>query len=233
MDNKGKMQLKYLPMLFFAAALIVIVWQSVVQGIRPLQITQEGLSAVGTQFGMLLLISLFVERSVEVLLSAWRSRGADKLDKEIIELQKIFNTEYIEIEKIEQMIAKDQIDNFQSLIEEKKNLASAKDLLDLKENETLELAISRKKVERTKYSAESRSNAIWFAVLLGCLISASGFQFLSNLIHQEKSGNPSSFFRTVDIIITGLVLAGGSDAITRIIKSFTEFFDSTRKSTKN
>jgi len=34
-------------------------------------------------FGYLVLISLFIERAIEVFLSAWRSQGADMLDHEI------------------------------------------------------------------------------------------------------------------------------------------------------
>ena len=39
-------------------------------------------------FGYLLLISLFVERAIEVFLSAWRSGRADELDIEIANLNK-------------------------------------------------------------------------------------------------------------------------------------------------
>ena len=41
-----------------------------------------------TMFGYLVLISLFVERAIEVFLSAWRSAGADELDREISSINK-------------------------------------------------------------------------------------------------------------------------------------------------
>lgn len=48
----------------------------------------EIITSLPTMFGYLLLISLFVERAIEVFLSAWRSGRADELDIEIANLNK-------------------------------------------------------------------------------------------------------------------------------------------------
>mgnify|MGYP000073641249 CR=1 FL=1 len=46
------------------------------------------LNVLPSMFGYLVLISLFVERTIEVFLSAWRSKGADELDLEIVNKKK-------------------------------------------------------------------------------------------------------------------------------------------------
>lgn len=48
-----------------------------------LEFGNDVLKALSTMFGYLILISLFVERTIEVFLSAWRGQGADELDFEI------------------------------------------------------------------------------------------------------------------------------------------------------
>jgi hypothetical protein len=60
----------------------------------PLKLRGDAVSSVGPLLGMLLAVSLILERSTEVILSAFRGGSADLQDLEISELtEKIKNTE--------------------------------------------------------------------------------------------------------------------------------------------
>lgn len=157
-------------------------------------------------FGYLVLISLFIERAIEVFLSAWRSQGADMLDYEISK-----NKSVIE--------ALSDANNNAGL--NKTDISDAsKTLLALQE-------------ERVIYSAHSRFIAQWMGLGIGFLVSLVGVRVLGNVIDiASLSGSQQGVFTVVDILLTGAVLAGGSEAINKIMKVYNSFMIATEKKTK-
>jgi len=158
----------------------------------------DPLTSLPSLFGYLLLISLFVERVIEVILSSWRSGGADKLDNQIDQLKKV-------IAALEKPGEGNPVD--------KNALAVAvKKLEDLQ-------------VERTQYRAGSRFASIWIGVVVGAIVALAGVRILGNLLDASSlaDGIHKNLFIVVDVLLTGLVLAGGSEAINKVMKIYNSF----------
>lgn len=150
--------------------------------------------------GYLFLISLFVERAIEVFLSAWRSEEADKKDLAIIQLYK----------KLE--LATDKNSN------EAKNLCTT-----IEENEK----------NRSVYSAKSRIYAIWAGIIIGGFIALVGIRTLATIVDSSSlTGIHLHLFQMVDILLTATVLAGGSEAINKLMKVYNSFATSTSNKLK-
>lgn len=149
--------------------------------------------------GYLLLISLFVERAIEMFLSAWRSEAADKKDLEIKHLNEKINA-----------VGGKSIENRDVVYKELKKLEA----------------------ERSQYSAKSRTYALWAGLIIGALISLIGIRTLNNIIVvKDLAGIQKQLFISVDILLTASVLAGGSEAINKLMKVYNSFMNTTIKKT--
>ena len=187
---------KFLGLLIFGAV-------SILAGlISPIQLDfQENVAQkLPTLIGYLFLISLFVERAIEVFLSAWRSEGADNLDFEIAHKKK-------EIEKHSGEDAGVSIESLYTKLEQ----------------------IER---DRVIYSTQSRSIAQWTGLTIGICISFIGIRVLGNIVNPPSVDTlQMNIFVAVDIILTAAVLAGGSEAINKIMKVYNSFMLATVKKT--
>ncbi len=151
--------------------------------------------------GYLLLISLFIERSIEILLSAWRSENADLKD--------------IAIKHIKEDVT-------HAIQTENANLSSLRD--KLKELE----------VDRSLYSSKSRIYAIWAGLIIGALTSMAGIRALEGIVIVDSDSVndvQKSIFMLIDISLTATVLAGGSNAINKIMKVYSGFMEATKSRT--
>ena len=154
-----------------------------------------------TLIGYIFLISLFVERAIEVFLSAWRSDGADNLDFKITYKNK-------------------EIENHSG---EDADVSKSALYADLE----------RLEKDRVFYSAKSRSIAQWTGLTIGICISFIGIRVLGNIVNPSTlTSLQMNLFVTVDVIITAAVLAGGSDAINKMMKVYNSFMSATEKKTK-
>lgn len=157
-------------------------------------------------FGYLLLICIFVERSIEMFLSSFRGAGADKLDLKIKNLQ----------ENIKDLEGKMQFDDvaMKQLTEMKTNLRTTGD-------------------DRAHYRAESGYLALWIGLLIGLVVSLVGVRILGNIVEfdnmvdKQKGG-----FIAVDVLLTGSVLAGGSEAFNKIMKVYNSFMTKSAENNK-
>jgi len=164
---------------------------------------QNILKDLTSMLGYLMLMSLFVERTIEVFLSAWRSAGADQLDREITETGK----------RIVESSAT-SLDNG-DLPQLKKELRS----LDMK---------------RTEYRADSRYISQWLGLGIGVLVALVGVRTLGNIVVVSGASELQvGIFVIVDIVLTGAVLAGGSEAINKIMKVYNSFMISTAEKAKS
>ncbi len=153
--------------------------------------------------GFLILISLFVERTIEFILSLWRSAEADRMDRQIEKLNKdiIQAGDDIENEKIKLQ----QLDR------------------ELKEAED----------ERSEYRSVSRLAALWTGMVIGVIVALTGVRILGSIFEVTCiSEIHKSLFIMVDILLTGCVLAGGSEAINKIMKVYNSFMTKAVKSNK-
>ncbi|MEG3617406.1 hypothetical protein V5T82_02965 [Magnetovibrio sp. PR-2] len=158
---------------------------------------------IPNMLAILLVASLVLERAIEVFLSALRSEKADEKDTELSNLH----------------------DNLQQLL--------AADPTDPAKIQDLRTDLETKNYERTVYSAQSRQIAQWLGLGLGIMIAFVGVRILGNLVTPpaiKAEGYP--MFVVVDIFLTGAVLAGGSDAINKIMKLYTGYMDTATKNLK-
>jgi hypothetical protein len=130
--------------IFLILGVGILVW---ITTPTQLEFGNHALSDLPTMFGYLVMISLFVERTIEVFLSAWRSQGADELDLKIATIQK-------------KIIKADK---------DQENPDSVKNSLDFINQEFEKL-----QEKRAIYSAESRSLAHWFGLGIGVMVSLVG-----------------------------------------------------------
>jgi hypothetical protein len=166
---------------------------------------------------LLFAVALFMERSIAVFLSAWRSGGADVLDEDIRAVNK-------------------NIANLKKLIEDGKIEANIKEYSNqLEENES---RLSNLLKNRIEYRAVSRQIAIWLGLGFGLLISSAGIRILSAFITEESLAiivrtTQGYIFSVVDVLLTGSVLAGGTGAINKLMKVYYSFTTKTADKINN
>ena len=147
----------------------------------------------------LLLASMFLERAIEVFLSAWRGGGADVLDSDIAYHQK-------EIDTLEQIAPEQRSDTQNTALENEKT------------------KLGPKITERVQYRADSRFIAQWMGLGMGIVIALVGVRVLNNLVDTSAlEAGIKPYFVTVDVLLTGALLAGGSDAINKIMKLYSGY----------
>lgn len=187
---------------FLAVALIATLSWS----IHPAQLQFDAHIAqkLPNTIGYLFLVSMFVERAIEVFLSAWRSEEAEMKDLHISQIKAKISTH-----------ANDA--NSTTLT------ALQQDLLEAEK-------------DRVIYSTKSRLLAQWMGLIIGICISFIGIRVLASIIDISTFDTLEKFqqntFILVDIILTAAVLAGGSEAINKLMKVYTGFMLNTVNKSK-
>ena len=191
---------------FGTFALVGVAYFAWLWQFESLPFKSEAASNLPAMFGYLLLICIFVERSIEMFLSSSRGANADKFDREI--------------EKLQNKIA--------GLIENKQT--ADEDGVSLKElNDQLEVVQDI----RNDYRADSRFMAIWIGLFIGVMVALVGVRILGNIVETENlSGNFKRWFTLVDVLLTGSVLAGGSEAFNKIMKVYNSFMTKSAENNK-
>jgi len=161
---------------------------------------QDVVEKIPSLLGYMVLVSLFLERAIEVFLSALRSGGADQRDN-ALKQHRLKITEHEAA-----MQAAGTPDTQVALAALKKELGEMEE-------------------DRVAYSAKSRIVAQWMGLSVGILISMAGVRVMGSVVSfAPAQGSLSNFqvnlFLFVDVFITGAVLAGGSDAINKIMKVY-------------
>ncbi|MDH3973142.1 MAG: hypothetical protein OEV42_02575 [Deltaproteobacteria bacterium] len=168
-----------------------------------------------TMFGSLILIALFVERSIEMFLSVWRSQGADNLDRMIEKSRRDVELKQKELEKLP-----DNVSNSKGE-EANNNLSAARESLDNVED------------KRVAYRVDSRFIALWAGLLIGIFVSLVGVRVLGNIVEFKcEKDFQEGLFTVVDILLTGSMLAGGSESINRLMKVYNNVMSATSERAK-
>ncbi len=159
-----------------------------------LKLNQEGLTLFGQILGTLLMLSAVLERALDVLLSIPRAEDSEKLRAAVDEQQRI-------------------VDEAQ-----KQNTPVPQDMIN---------ALEKAKAVRAEFRAKTMRLAMVGGLVVGVVVSAIGFRVLQTLIDttslDELGRLQRSAFDFVDIVLTGAVLAGGSDGIHKLIEVYRRF----------
>jgi hypothetical protein len=153
-------------------------------------------------FTILLVVALLAERALEIFVGTWRSPGATQLE--------------LAVRTAEQHVSR---------------LAGADDSTLRQARTTVEEA----RRAESGYRCTTRLIALWAGLALGFLVSGVGLRALEMLIDPALSGwsaGQASAFRLVDSLLTGGVIAGGSEGIHRIASVFDNFMSTAAKRAK-
>jgi hypothetical protein len=184
-------------------------------------------------FGSLFLISLFVERVIEVFISVWSDRQTSVHEQ---------NLDYWQARQ--GRLAQD----VQKLIAERDGTpspdATRKATIDqlLQQKRTaIEEADANADVETKAllpFEARTRKISTWIGLVVGIFASAVGFRFLTQIVNIDHIYDPTKnllseqfrWFVAADVLLTGAVLAGGSKLVHQIFSVYESFMESSQKS---
>lgn len=153
--------------------------------------------------GWLFAVALIVERAVEVVVMVFRDQQADLLDEAENQAIKKFN----EATKAANALALN--DPTKASADNSVNAVKA----------TL-IAIQHSKVV---YRAETKEVALLVGFAFGIFVSMAGVRALHSLL--DANSSDGIFFTIADIVVTGAMLAGGSEGIHRMANAFNGFMD--------
>lgn len=104
---------------------------------------------------------------------------------------------------------------------------------DTSKLENLHADLNIKQDERTNYRSTSRSIAQWIGLVIGVLVALVGVRVLGNIVIVDTmSAEGKSLFIMVDVLLTGAVLAGGSDAVNKMMKIYNNIMHTTAEKAK-
>ena len=155
---------------------------------------------------ILFVVALLAERALEVFVGTWRSAGANQHELNVTMAQ----------EKVTRLQAGSRPDA--------RGLSGARTALE-----------DAKRAER-QYRCATRMRALWIGLMLGLLVAGVGLRALQTLIDPALnawSTTQSAAFHLVDVVLTGGVIAGGSEGIHRIVTVFDNFMNATGKRAKD
>ncbi|MDZ8051319.1 MAG: hypothetical protein RMX68_003600 [Aulosira sp. ZfuVER01] len=216
---------------------------------QPLVLKSFGLDDMFQLLTLPFFISLLLERSLEVFITTWRGPTTEQLEVSIqqqnalIAEQRKFIAErqqsqipVVEANPIKvnpsggttleqqliQDFSQDPIDSFQQL----------QPYIDDLNNRIKD--VYEKERKRLAYKADTRIIALWTSLLCGLLISAIGIRSIEPLIILDSNNSIQIvIFRCLDALLTGGLIAGGSEGIHKFTQVFTDFLEATSRQTKD
>jgi hypothetical protein len=171
----------------------------------------------------LLIVSIFVERVIEVFVSAWADQKVDQHEQ---------NRDYWKSRQA------DMKNDVATLLAElngtpppnQERQTEIMNLLKVK-RAAIEEAAEAADVESKAllpFEARTRRISTWIGLAVGIFVSAVGFRFLSQIVSIDTGKAQYPFFVAADVLLTGAVLAGGSKLIHQIFSLYDSFMDTTQ-----
>jgi len=145
----------------------------------------------------LIAVAIFIERAIEVFTMITRDAGADALQGKLTQAQNKVNA-------AQANVAKSAANSVALLQAAQTALDNATDALN-------------------RYRAETKEYAMKGALVLGFFASFVGVRSVHALL--ADSANPGKHFALFDIVITSLLLAGGSAGIHQLANVYNSFMD--------
>jgi hypothetical protein len=177
---------------------------------RQIGFKQFGAGDIAQLLTILLVVAVFAERALEIFIGTWRGPRAAELAHDVEE-------------RGAQLTALDK--------------AAPRDEPAVK---AARAALEDARRQEQQYRCVTRQVALWTGLALGLLISGVGFRALGALIDPALldpqvttwSARQLAAVNVVDVILTGGVIAGGSEGIHRLATVFDNFMTSTAKLAK-
>jgi hypothetical protein len=195
------------PQIAAIGLLAAVVALLVLKKMKMVHVAELTAARVYDVLGTLLLLALLLERSLEVFITAWRGPEADKLRLEVSRQAGV--TKQLEV------------------------LPAAERTARAGEVQTAQNDLHAAAQTELDYKAVTQRNALSAALVVGTLISTLGFRTLERLATTNALAAlppwQQTAFAVVDVLLTGSVIAGGSEGIHSIINSMIRFFDQTAK----
>ncbi len=216
---------------------------------KPFVIKQFGFNDIIQLLALPFFISLLLERSLEVFITTWRGPAAEQLNisvqqqkllvhehRNFLETQQkqnpLASLEYNQINELPPVgmsLEQQFIQNFTQNQEELSNTTKLQ--IDNFNNKIYEL--TEKERKRVAYKSDTRIIALWTSLLFGLLISAIGIRSIEPLVIIDSDNSMQVIlFRCLDALLTGGLIAGGSEGIHKLIQVFIDFMEATSKQIK-
>ncbi|MCP4632175.1 MAG: hypothetical protein GY855_04560 [candidate division Zixibacteria bacterium] len=89
--------------------------------------------------------------------------------------------------------------------------------------------------ERAKHRHETRLYALWAGLFFGLIISAVGIRSLGSMVDIRTIANSTqlTLFNIIDVVLTGGIIAGGSDGIHKMMEVYLAFMETTKAKAQN
>ncbi|MBD2167892.1 hypothetical protein H6G04_26240 [Calothrix membranacea FACHB-236] len=219
---------------------------------QPLVLKSFGFEDVVQVLTLPLFISLLLERSLEVFITTWRGPTKEQLEISI-QQQNALITERRKLITEQQLQNQNQIqplDPNPIIVNESGGSTLEQQLIqDFSQTPAEVLTklqphiddltarvkdLNDKERKRIAYKSDTRIIALWTSLLCGLLISAIGIRSIEPLIIIDTTNTIQiSIFRCLDALLTGGLIAGGSEGIHKFIQVFTDFLEATSNQVKD
>jgi hypothetical protein len=173
--------------------------------------------------GALLVVSTFVERVIEVFVSAWSDPESDQHEQNRdywksrqAELKNAVSDLLSELNGTNPPSPARQAEIAKLLSDKRAAIEDAGKLADVESKALL------------PFEARTRRISTWIGLVVGMLVSAVGFRFLGQIVSPDTDKLQYPFFIAADVLLTGAVLAGGSKLIHEIFSLYESFMDLTQ-----
>ena len=192
----------------FGAAVILCLCAAAFGVTVPIHFNSVSVTAIAELLATIFVVTLFMERAQEVILTTMRARGSEQLEL--------------------------TIRKFKRAIQRQKKIAPEKAI-----EEHFYDQLEDARIEKMDYRASTRVLALRVGLLFGLMISIAGVRSIGVLVDEAVLSQLSSLqlrmFNVVDVLLTGGVMAGGSDGIhkmTELYRSYVEINVKRNKSKK-
>ncbi|MDF5708590.1 MAG: hypothetical protein PUP90_13110 [Nostoc sp. S4] len=209
---------------------------------QPFAFKPFGLNDIIQTLTLPLFISLLLERSLEVFITTWRSPFVENLDIEI-QRQKLLIDEKLKLAKEQKQSSSSSDSSNVTSILPPEGMSLEQQIIQnfIQSQEQVLLVIqpelddlNAKERQRAAYKADTRTIALWTSLVFGLLISAIGIRSIEPLVVLDLNNQTQVvIFRSLDALLTGGLIAGGSEGIHQIIQVFTNFMEATSKQIKD
>lgn len=195
MDETRKLTIVWLILLLLLAGGLVLGWK--VDSLNPTGFGPTDVTKLLTRFFVL---ALFVERTLEVFITAWRGEETVKRENEL--------------------------------------RAVKESLVQSPPDPSLHDDVKTKADWLAKYKCETQAIALRSALVLGILIAAVGARSFKVFVDPPAKGPgwlniQTGLFHVLDVLVSGGIIGGGTDAIHKMMNVITEFFNATASKMKN
>jgi hypothetical protein len=207
-----------------ATAVIISIAFSPPMGLKLKEnITQQ----LGSMFGFLLMVSLFVERAIEVIISIWSDPQADRLQQRLEILKEARSRHNARIRDLITEQTRQPASNPEQPTKINEEIDRLREKLRQEQDEDDEIDI-----ELIGYGAHTRQVAAWIGLAIGVLTAGVGFRVLHTLFVEPPPmtwGLHNTLFTVVDVLLTGALLSGGSKAVHHLFNVYETVMEATTK----